>query len=117
MAKEMFSQPFLHPMGDPNPRALVIKTVNSPCFLMGDDGRSQSKENKVLMAKQAAVMGIPMQGQAASPTKLRAALQDGDGRRSRRDLPWPHPAWPWLRAEERGAARWGMTARAKEIGG
>lgn len=87
---------------------------------MGDDGRAQSKENKVLMAKLAAVMGIPTWGWAArfaGPTELRAVPQDGGGRRSCRDIPWTHPAWPWLRAEEWGAARWDVTAKAKEIWG
>ena len=70
---------------------------------MGDDRRAQSKENKVLIAKLAAVMGILTWGWAAwfaGPTELRAVPQDRDGRRSCYDLPWTRPAWLWLRAED-----------------
>jgi len=62
---------------------------------MGYDGTAQSKENMTLIVKQAAVIGIPTQGQAArfaSPTELRAVPRDGDGRRSCCDFPWTRPA-------------------------
>lgn len=116
----MFSRPSLDPTGDLNSRAMVMEMVTLAWFLTGDDGRAQSKENKVLMAKQAAVMGIPTRGRAAqftNPTELRVVPQGGDGRRSCCDLLWIHPAWLWLRTEVWGTARWGMTARAKEIRG
>lgn len=76
---------------------MIIEMVNSAGFLMGDDGRAQSKENKVFMANLAAVMGISMGGRVS---RFRAVPQGGDGRRSCRDLPWTHPAWPWPRAKE-----------------
>lgn len=116
----MFSRPSLDPTGDLNPRAMVMEMVTLAWFLTEDDGRAQSKENKVLLVKKAAVMGIPTRGQAAqfaNPTEFRVVPHDGDGRRSCCDLPWTHPAWLWLRTEVWGAARWGMTARAKEIRG
>lgn len=39
---------------------MIMEMANSAGFLMGDDGRAQSKENKVFMANLAAVLGISM---------------------------------------------------------
>lgn len=116
----MFSWPSFPPVGDPNPRDVVIERVKSASFLMEDDGRAQSKENKALMGRLAVVTGIPTWGwaaQFASLTLLREVPQDRDCRRCCCGLPWTYPAWLHLRAQEWGAVRWGMTARAKEISG
>lgn len=104
----MFSWPSLHPVGDLNTSDMVMEMVNSARFLMGNDGRAQSKENKVLMEKQATVMGIHTwvrKAQLTGFTDLRAVTQDGDSRRSCRDLPWTRPAQLWLRVEEWAAER------------
>lgn len=52
----MFSWPSFPPVGDPNPRDVVIERVKSASFLMENDGRAQSKENKALMGRRLAVV-------------------------------------------------------------
>lgn len=54
-------------------------------------------------------------GQLNLPASFREVSQDGDGKRCCCGLPWTYPAWLYLRAQEWGAVRWGMTVRAKEI--
>lgn len=106
--------------GTPTLRAMVIEMVNSAWFLMGNDENPQSKENKVFMVKLEAVMGLPMWGWAAwfnSPTELRTVPRMGmaeDPAMTSHGHIQPGHGWEWRSG---GAARWGMTARAKEIWG
>lgn len=69
----------LLPMGDPNPRDVVIERVKSNWLLMGDDGRAQSKENKALVARLRVVMGVPTWGWAVCQPHFAQGIATGWG--------------------------------------